>query len=111
VAIRAMPLAARITPLILEPHRNPIVVESPEILDQAVVELLLPFAGEERLDRLAPREELRAVAPAAILGISERDAFGIARIPCVFRHARLLRCGLSGERRKRRTGHDGLSWC
>src|SRR5213075_969977 len=70
--------------------------------------LLLPFAGEERLDRLASLKEFRAVAPAARLGIGERDAFGVAGIPGVFRHARLLRGGLSGERRKRRAGHDDL---
>src|ERR1700740_3013555 len=64
VAVGAMPLAARIMPLVLEAHRNAIIVESPEILDQAVVEFPLPFAGEEGLDRLASREEFRAVAPA-----------------------------------------------
>ena len=53
VAVGAMPLAGGIMPFVLEAHRDAVVVERPEILDQAVVELLLPFAGEECLDGLA----------------------------------------------------------
>src|ERR1700752_5362088 len=103
-----MPLAAGIVPLILKAHGNAVVVKSPEILDQPIVELLCPFAGEKGLDRLASPEKFRAVAPAAVLGIGERNAFGIARIPGVFRHARLLRGGLSCEWRKWRARHDDL---
>src|SRR5512138_2893165 len=87
VAVGAVPLAGCIMPLILETHRDAVVVERPEILDQAVVELPRPFAGEEGDDGGASGKEFRAVAPAAVLGIGERDALGIARIPGVFRHA------------------------
>src|SRR5512138_48143 len=76
VAVGAVPLAAGVVPLILEAHGDAVAVERPEVLDQAVVALLLPFAGEEGLDRLAALKEFRAVAPAAVLGIGKRDAFG-----------------------------------
>src|SRR5262245_11058396 len=108
VAIGAMPLAAGIVPLILKAHGNAVVVKSPKVLDQAIVELFCPFAGEKGLYRLTSSEKFRAVAPTAVLGIGERNAFGIARIPGIFRHARLLRGGLSCEWRKWRTRHDDL---
>src|SRR5262245_5526031 len=108
IAIGAMPLAAGIVPFILKAHGNAVVVKSPEILDQAIVELLCPFAGEKCLDRLTAMKEFRAVAPAAVFGIGQCYALGIARIPGVFRHARLLRGGLSREWRKWRAGHNDL---
>ena len=108
VAVGAMPLAGIIVPFILKAHRDAIAVERPEILDQAILVLLRPFAGEERDDRGAALEKLGAVAPAAVLGIGQRHALGVARIPGVFGHAGLLGGGLSGERRKRRTRHDDL---
>jgi hypothetical protein len=110
VAIGAMPLACCIVPLVLKSHRDAVVVERPEILDQAIVEFFRPFAPEERDDRRAALKELRAIAPAAVLGVGERHAFGIARVPGVFRHSSFLGGGFSGERRKWRTGHDGLEF-
>src|SRR5215475_3231510 len=103
VSVGAMPLARRIMPLILEADRDAVAVECPEVLDQAIVELGGPFAREESDDRLATFEKFRAVAPAAVLGIGERNALGIARIPGVLRHAGFLGGGLLGERRQRRT--------
>src|SRR6202043_2324077 len=75
-------------------------------LDQAIVEFFGPFAGEEGDDRGAALEKFRAVAPAAVLGIGQRHAFGIARIPGVLRHAGLLGGGLLREWRQRRTRHE-----
>jgi hypothetical protein len=108
VAIGAMPLSARIVPLILEAYRDVVAVERPEILDQAVILLRRPFAGEEGHDRGTAFEKFRTVAPAAVLGIGERHALGLARIPRVFRHAGFLGGGLFGEGRERGTRHDGL---
>ena len=51
VAVGAMPLPGIVMPLVLKPHRDAIAVERPEILDQAILLFLLPFAGEERDDR------------------------------------------------------------
>src|SRR5215475_11067326 len=62
VAVGAVPLAARVVPLILKAHRDAVVVEGPQILDQAVVDLICPFAGEEGDDGGAALKELRAVA-------------------------------------------------
>src|SRR6185312_15286803 len=90
VAVGAMPLTTGIVPFILKAHRDAIAVERPEILDQAIVELVRPFAFQEGDDRRAPFEKLRTITPAAVLGIGKRDAFGIARIPGVLRHAGFL---------------------
>src|SRR5262245_23037718 len=83
VAVGAIPLAAGIVPFVLEAHRDAVAVEGPEILDQAIVLLPLPFARQERDDRLTPLEYFRAIAPAAVLRIGERHAHRIARIPGV----------------------------
>jgi hypothetical protein len=97
-------------PLILKAHRDAVAVEGPQILDQAVVEFLRPFPGEEGNDRGAALEKFRAVTPAAVFGIGERDALRVARIPGILRHAGFLGGGLSGERRKRRTRHGDLGF-
>src|SRR5882757_2976598 len=108
VAVRAVPLPALVMPFILKTHRDAVVMKCPEILDQAIVELSCPFAGEEGNDRRPAFEKFRAVAPAAVLGIGERHASGIPGIPGIFGHAGLLRGGLFRKRWKRRTGHEGL---
>ena len=68
-------------PLIGEANGDAVVAERPHFLDQAVVELAVPFAGEEFDDGLAALKELGAVAPAAVLAIGERDAGRVARVP------------------------------
>src|SRR4029077_8657295 len=102
VAVGAMPLPGIVMPLVLKAHRDVVLIERPQILNQSILMLLRPFAPEERDDGGAAFEELGAITPAAVLGIGERDPFGIARIPGVFRHAGLLGGGLSGEGWKRR---------
>src|SRR5258706_543956 len=82
--------AGLVMPLVLKPHADAVAVERPEILDQAIFVLLRPFAGEERDNRGAAFEKFRAVTPAAVLGIGQRYALGIARIPGVFGQAGLL---------------------
>src|SRR5688572_20209678 len=83
VAVAAEPAAGIVVPLIGEPHGDAIVAESPDFLDQAVVELLVPFARQERIDRLAPLKKLGAIAPLAVDRIGERDLLRIARVPRV----------------------------
>src|SRR5215469_546630 len=63
VAIRAKPIGAVVVPLIGEADRDAIAFERPQLLDQAVVELLRPLAGEERDDLRAPARKLRTVSP------------------------------------------------
>src|SRR5688572_21580830 len=51
VAIRAIPLAGVVSPLVSEAHGNAVIGEGPKLLDQSVVELAAPLAGKE-LDNL-----------------------------------------------------------
>ncbi len=90
VAIGPEPVAGIVAVLVLEAHGNTVVVEGPEFLDQAIVELALPFPGQERDDLGAAGEELGAVAPLAVLGISERDLDRILRVPGILGLARFF---------------------
>ena len=116
VAVAAEPAAAVVVPLVGEAHRDAVVAERPDLLDQPVVQLLRPLARQERLDRVAALQELGAVSPAAVRRVGERDARRIAGVPGVLGHAGLLRGGLGVERRKRRAAHGcrslgcGMSW-
>src|SRR6202021_2915188 len=87
--------------------RDAVVMERPEILDQAILVLPAPFAGQKRHDRDAAFKKFRTVTPTAVFRVGQRDALGIARVPGIFGHAGLLGGGLFGERRKWRTGHGG----
>jgi hypothetical protein len=40
-------------PLIGKTHRDPVLTEAPQLLDESIVQLALPLAGEEGDDRLA----------------------------------------------------------
>ena len=54
VAVGAEPLAGVVVPLVGEAHGDAVVGEGPELLDQPVVELALPLAGQEGDDRSRP---------------------------------------------------------
>src|SRR5271166_1870412 len=108
VAVASEPMTTIIVPLVGEANGDAVLTESPDFLDEAVVELAVPLARQECLDRLAALEKLRAVAPAAVGRVGERDASGIARIPCVFGEAGLLCCALGGKGGKWRATHGGI---
>ena len=55
VAVGAEPVAVVVMPFVGEAHGDPVSVEGPQFFDQAVVEFLAPFAGEEFDDRRAAR--------------------------------------------------------
>src|SRR5262245_12553422 len=97
VAIAAEPVTAVIVPLVGETDRDTVVAERPHLLDQAVVELLVPLARKKRLDRGAALQEFGTIAPLTVDGIGERHLCGFARVPGIFRHAGLLRRRLGGE--------------
>ena len=59
-----MPLPGIVMPFILKPHRDAILVERPEILDQAILVLPAPLAGEKRDDRGAALEKFAGIALA-----------------------------------------------
>src|SRR6267142_351081 len=94
VPVAAEPEATVVVPLVREAHGDAVCAERPELLDQAVLQLAAPLAREECCDRLAALQELRAIPPAAVGRVGERDPRGIAGIPGVFREARLLRGGV-----------------
>src|SRR5579883_2896505 len=81
VAVGTEPGSAVIVPLVREANRNAVAGEGPDLLDEPVVELARPFSLQEDDDLGAPVDELRAVAPAAVLGVGEGHSLGLARIP------------------------------
>src|SRR5215470_14605392 len=112
VAVAAPPLAGVVVPFILEAHGDAVGGEGPQLLPQAIVELLGPFAPQELLDRGAAGEELAAVAPLRILGVGERDALGIAAVPGILGGLDLGLRAVSGEGRldvRRRAGHGPVT--
>src|SRR5262249_3719306 len=107
VAVRAEPVVGIVVPLIGETNGDPASLEGPQLLDQPIVELAVPLAGEEADDLLAPVEELRAIPPARVGRVGLGHLLGIARVPGILGQTNLLRRGLARERRKRRTWRHG----
>src|ERR1700690_680849 len=93
IAVPAEPTPRIIAPFVGEANGDPVLMKRPELLDQPIVELAVPFAGQKRFDRRAPLKELSPVSPPAVFGIGERDASRVTRIPPVLGPARLLRRG------------------
>src|SRR5262249_21418485 len=104
VAVAAEPVAAVIVPLVGEPHRDAVLAEGPQLLDQPVVALWIRFARQKFRACLAAVDDLGAVAGAAGRRVGERVARGLARVPAVLGEAPLLGRGLQRERRQRRAG-------
>src|SRR5229473_7345749 len=105
VAVAAEPIAAVVVPFVGEAYGDAILAEGPDFLDQAVVELAVPLARQERLDGRAALQKLRAIAPATVCRVGKRDTSRIACIPGVFGHACLLGGRLGGEGGQRRAVH------
>ena len=57
---------------------------------------------EKGLDCCPPLEELRTISPPAVFRVCERDARGVAAVPCVLGEAGLLRGSFDVERRQGR---------
>src|SRR5215471_5709769 len=106
VSVTAEPMTGIVVPFIGKAHSDPIVAESPHLLNEPIIELAIPFAGEECLDFLAPMNEFGAVSPNAVGGIGECYASGVAGIPGVLGEARLLRGGFCAEGRQWWTAHE-----
>src|SRR5262249_13243441 len=87
VAVAAEPVATVVVPLIRKTNRDAVIVKSPNLLDQPVVELALPLARQKPFDGFAALQKLDAVPPAAVARIGKRDMARIARIPGILRHA------------------------
>src|SRR5579863_6433673 len=66
ISVGAKPVARIIVPFVGKPHRDAIVRKSPKLLDQAIIELLRPFAFEELNDRRSSGYKLRAISPSRV---------------------------------------------
>ena len=97
VAVGAKPLVPGVMPFIGKTHGDPIAGERPDFLDQAVVELALPFGGQERDDLITAAGEFGSVAPLTVGCVGEGHAMGIARVPAVLGQANLLDCRVESE--------------
>src|SRR5690606_1100525 len=101
------PLPVGVVALVLEPDRDPVVGEGPEVLAERVVELPLPLAGQEGDDLVATGDELVAIAPDRVGRVGESDPLRVAGVPGVLGGLHLDAGGFSGERRDGRPGHYG----
>src|SRR5258706_5562493 len=94
VTVAAEPVSAVVVRLVGEAHGDAVAMERPELLDQAIVELPVPLARQERLDGLAPLQELGAISPAAVEGIGGCYHCPLASVPRILRPAKRLGGGL-----------------
>src|SRR5471032_70045 len=78
IAIRAEPVARVVVPFVGITHGDAVVGEGPQLFDQAVIQLFLPFAGKKSLGLFAVGGELGAVTPFSVQGVGQRDFFRVA---------------------------------
>ena len=102
VSVGAEPVSGIVVPFVGKSDGDAILLEGPKFFDEAIVEFLVPFAGEELNDGVASGEEFRAIAPDGIDRIGQRDALRVASVPGVFGQANFLDGGFLVEGRQRR---------
>src|SRR5580692_9575374 len=98
IAVAAEPASRIVAPFVGEANGDAVLMKGPEFLDQPIVELAVPFAGQKRLDRGPALKELGAVSPPAVFRISERHARRVTGVPGVLGPTRLLRRGFLVKR-------------
>src|SRR5215203_2765730 len=103
IPMTSPPAPLRVVALVLEPDRDAVPREAPEVLLKTVVQFPCPLAPQEVPDRFAPFEELVAVAPLGVLRVGERHLLGIAGVPGVLGGLDLLLGRLLVERWYRRS--------
>src|SRR5918997_1874606 len=108
VAGAAPPLAVLVVRLVLEAHRDAVVLVAPQLLHQPVVELALPLAPQEGDYLLAALEELVAVAPHGVLGVRLRNLLRVASVPAILRGLDLLAGGLFVKRGDGWSRHESV---
>jgi hypothetical protein len=101
VPVGAEPGAAVVVPLIRKAHGDAVLAEAPQLLDEPIVELALPLAGQEGDDLLPAPQEFGTVSPVAIDGVGECDLFGIAAVPPILGEADLFNRRFGRERWQR----------
>src|SRR6266849_5856150 len=99
VPVRSEPVTTVVVPLVREANRDAIAAHRPELLDQAVVQLSVPFTPQELHDRLTTGDEFGAIAPYAVDRVGKRHPFWITPVPGVFGEPCLLDCRVPVERR------------
>src|SRR5437762_1130231 len=107
VALAAKPGTVGGTPCRRKAYRHAGFAKAPQLLDQAIVVLFPPFAGQECDDRGAAPEEFRSVLPDAVFRVSQGDAGGIAAVPHILCRPYFLRGGLRREGRQRWAAFHG----
>src|SRR5579864_273958 len=97
VAVRAVKLSGIVVPLISEAHGDPGAVERPHFLDEAVVQLAIPFARQELNNLLPAVDEFGPIAPLAVDCVCQRNSLRVTRIPTVLRSPNFFDGSLTRE--------------
>src|SRR4026207_891122 len=66
IAVGPKPITGIVMPLVGKPDGNQITLTRPQLLDKAIVELLVPFADQKVNDGFAPCKEFHAVTPDTV---------------------------------------------
>jgi len=94
--------------LVGETNGNPVVLVCPKFFYEAIIQFLVPFAGEELNNGVAPGEEFNTVAPYAVRGVGEPNALRLTSIPGILSQADFFCSGVRIERRKRWSGGSAV---
>ncbi|MNC60807.1 hypothetical protein D3C75_1107100 [compost metagenome] len=79
-------------------HGNSVVGERPQLLDQPIIKLLGPLAGQEAFGFFAVIGELGAIAPLSVQGIGQGHTLRVPGVPAVFGQANFFNGRFTGER-------------
>src|SRR4051812_16977279 len=90
IAIGPKPVARVVLPLVRKANCDSIAIECPELLDQAIVQFLLPLAGEESDNLVTAVDEFRSISPLGINRVGQRHPFWIPGVPTIFCQAHFL---------------------
>lgn len=99
IAVGTEPLSRRVVEFVLEPNRDPVVSECPQLFGEPVFLFGVPFPGEKSNDLITPLDERVAVAPPAVDAVRQRDAVRISGVPGVLGRPHFRDGGLARERR------------
>lgn len=103
--MRPEPLPGLIPPLISEADCDPVILKSPEFLDEPIFLFAGPFPRQERHNFFSTADEFRAIAPLTIGSVGLRYLFRILTIPGIFRKTNLLNSSFGIKGRKGGAGH------
>src|SRR5437870_13857285 len=81
VTERPKPVAAVVMPLIGETYRDAVLAEAPQLFDQAVIQLAIPFTCQKGRNLFPVANELGTAPTLALQCVVKRYALGIADTP------------------------------